>query len=109
MNEMEKDIIGSAVVVTSLKLLYPSHSKSDEIFIINTGTFASYIETDDSFMNPAHRLATLRYNEDHIVILERIDSPILTSTDFVEYKVLTKDGIGYMLHNKMHERFTIVA
>jgi hypothetical protein len=109
MNETQNDIIGCAVVVSSLKLLYPSHSKSDEIFIINTGTFTSYIEDDDSFMNPAHRLATLRYNEDHIVILEKINSPVLNSTDFVEYKVLTKDGIGYMLHNKMHERFTIVA
>ena len=109
MSETQNNIVGCAVVVTSLKLSYPSHSKGDEIFIINRGTFDSYIKDDDSFMNPAHRLATLRYNEDHIVILERIDSPILTSTDFVEYKVLTKDGIGYMLHNKMHERFTIVA
>lgn len=109
MNEMQNDVIGNAVVVSSLKLLNPSHSKSDEIFIINTATFTSYTESGDSFMNPENRLVVLRYNEDHIVILEKVNTPILNGTDFVEYKVLTKDGIGYMLHNKSHERFTIVA
>ena len=103
MNNWEQAMVGSAVIVYSKRLNEPNHSKIDEIFIVNKQTFSHYLNTDESFMNPDNRLCVLRYGEDHIIILEHVFSNVLEGTDFNEYKVLTKTGIGYILLNKMHE------
>ncbi len=98
-----------ALVVHSKKLEEPGpHLNHEEIYIINKESFLYYLKAGISFTNPENRLCILRYSEDHIIILEEVSLNVLASTDYTEYKVLTKDGVGYMLCNKKHEYFTPV-
>jgi len=109
MSNWEQTIGGNAVVVYSRKLESPHHSKHDKIFVINKSTFAVQLESKGGFLDSDSKLCQLKYGEDHVILLESIYSLLLDGTDFTEYKVLTKDGVGYMLFNKSHEYFQVIA
>jgi hypothetical protein len=109
MSNWEQTIGGNAVVVYSRKLESPNHSKHDKVFVINKSTFAVQLESKGGFLDSDSKLCQLKYGEDHVILLESIYSLLLDGTDFAEYKVLTKDGVGYMLFNKSHEYFQVIA
>ena len=109
MKNLSEEIIGNAVIVRSSKLLNKEASKADEIFIITKEPFTTSLENTNVFINKTKNLCVLRYNQDHLILVEKLPNPLFDGTDFVEYKVLTKNGVGYLLHNKSHEQFTVVA
>lgn len=110
MNDLEENFVGSVVVVDSLRLyLDKPRNRSDEIFIINKEMFYEYLCKTNTSSKLNNTLAILQYKEDHIIILEETQNDNSKISDFQEYKVLTKNGVGYLMLNKTHEFFRPVT
>lgn len=107
-NNADEDFVGSAVTVDSLKLYVKNPNQiSDQIFLVNKERFFIHFAKKDLDVHSTNVLTTLNYKQDHIIILEKFNDASDTS-DFQEYKVLTKNGVGFLMLNKAHEFFNLV-
>lgn len=109
MNNADEDFVGFAVTVDSLKLyIKNSNQISNQIFLVNKERFFIHFAKKDLDVHSTNVLTTLNYKQDHIIILEKFNDNLENTSDFQEYKVLTKNGVGFLMLNKTHEFFSPV-